>query len=231
MSRYLIRKDSFLGYWLFWSAAVWLVAMLATVPGAVILLMGMGTVVSASVAGNMIMGLYIGGMIGLVAGFFQHRLMKHYFYVNDKNWWQRSALAGIPAGLVIAIGNDAVMRLAQLWYCNGDSYCAAMYGDNFFTTVRDILPMTVFIGIVSVAQWSVLRRYVDDAWLWMLANVVGGVLFSIIFQSQGPVSGWLSATLAQGAVTGAVMLWLFLHRAQPLEAPVTGSGSVWDEAI
>src|SRR5262245_32817389 len=104
MPGYPIRKDSFLAYWLYWSAAVWAAAVIVTVAGAVILLMALGNFVTAGMAGTVVMGMYIGGMVGLIAGFLQHRLMKHYFFVNDKSWWRRSGLAGIPAGFLVAIG-------------------------------------------------------------------------------------------------------------------------------
>lgn len=231
MRQITIRKSGFLVNWLFWSVAVWAVAVVAIFPGSALLMMATGFFMLNGAMVNLLMGMYIGGVLGLVAGYLQHCLMKQYFFVTDKDWYRWSALAGILAGLVVVAGNEGLLWLAQRIYCQGETYCYAMYGQSVYTLLNNLLPMTVFIGMVSVAQWAVLRRYVDDGWLWVLANLVGGIVFAMLLNSQDSSGGWLGAVLAQGAVTGVILLWLFLHRAQPLETPAATAVSVWDEAI
>jgi Cu/Ag efflux pump CusA len=106
--------------------------------------------------------------------------------------------------------------------------------------------MPLFVGIVSVLQWMTLRYAVKQALLWVLANVVGGLIFSGMLWINAPRMdndiSWVApfiAVLGQAFVTGIVMVWLFEKLAYPIQdvddvEPLpkhTGPRSVWDEAI
>ncbi len=72
-----------------------------------------------------------------------------------------------------------------------------------------LLLMPLFALCLSAVQWWELRKRVHGAWLWMLANGVGGLVWSMLFlrnDSAHVLGFWL---LAQGAITGGALLWLF----------------------
>src|SRR5690349_8172263 len=96
---YTIRKDTFLLHWLFWSGAVWVVSGLVMLPGAIILILSLSFFAPSTFLTNLVATVYVGGMVGMVVGYTQHRLMQQFFFVNDRDWWRRSAMAGIPAAV------------------------------------------------------------------------------------------------------------------------------------
>lgn len=230
---YRIRKDMFLLHWLFWSGAVWVVSGLVMLPGGIVLMLVLSALAPNTFITNLIATVYVGGIVGMVVGYTQHRLMQQFFFVNDPDWWRHSALAGVPAALTMLILIEGAAALFRQLACGGTYYCYALTQNAFYETLMGLLPMTVFISVISLIQWRTLRRYVDDAWLWVLANAIGGVLFGMLYSSLGNASlvQLVLGALVQGAVTGAVLLWLFLHKAQPLETPRRAITSVWDEAI
>lgn len=80
--------------------------------------------------------------------------------------------------------------------------------------------MPIYVLCLSIAQWQILRQVAREAWLWILGNVVGGIVFSgVLFLNQPsaelPAYIWIVlglwglATLAQGAITGILILWLY----------------------
>ncbi|XWX04100.1 hypothetical protein VZO05_00830 [Aggregatilineales bacterium SYSU G02658] len=100
--------------------------------------------------------------------------------------------------------------------------------------------MPLFITPVAMCQWRVLRRAVNQAHLWVLANIAAGLsyaLIPVVFASE-PLLIVLLAPLAQSALTGMMLIWLFeryrIHN-RPAVAPVVARAkhapSVWDEAI
>lgn len=70
--------------------------------------------------------------------------------------------------------------------------------------------MLVFITILSAFQTVELRRYVRHAWLWVLANAVGGLLFgTVVFYGSESLLTLVLPVFAQAGITGGTMLWLF----------------------
>jgi hypothetical protein len=82
--------------------------------------------------------------------------------------------------------------------------------------------------------------------LWVLGNIIAGVVFSGLILRNQPDTYYGSdgsqmlmislAVLAQGLITGYVMLFLFEKKLMPMtpdghEEIVAGPKSVWDEAI
>jgi hypothetical protein len=187
---------------------------------------------------DFLMGLLIsvvgGGSIGFSVGTIQQYLLKNILLWTADRWRLASTLGGIAGGLCFVL-------LAYLT----DPYLYHMEETVAF------IAMPLYVTILSAIQYLSLRVAVRAGWLWVLANLVGGVVFSgFILRNSldaamwgelvSTLGLWAVATLAQGAVTGYVLLFLFERMAYPYEddskrdtrvpAPAHAQ-SVWDEAI
>jgi hypothetical protein len=177
-----------------------------------------------------------GAVIGFCVGMVQRWLLRRYLSWTADDWRRYSALGGAIgaciAALVYGFAHELMRRRTGYNYNQIDT--AAMV----------IMPL--FIGVVSVMQWLALRHAVRHALLWVMANVVGGLIFSGMLWVNGPRIdpdyAWIVpfiAVFGQSFVTGFVMLWLFERMAYPVHdelAPVPvpvsrGPRSVWDDAI
>ncbi|MGB1285187.1 MAG: hypothetical protein ACPG7F_01540 [Aggregatilineales bacterium] len=89
-------------------------------------------------------------------------------------------------------------------------------------SLSDVMPalMPLFMLCIGIGQYIVMRQHVQNAWLWIAGNFIGGLLFSNIFFSQTLVFmdvyivmalsvAWVLAGLAQGAIMVYVLLWLY----------------------
>jgi hypothetical protein len=179
-----------------------------------------------------------GAAIGFSLGAVQRWLLRRYLCWTADGWRRYSIIGGaLGAGVAaLAYGFARALIYRRTGYYPGSMDMAAM------------VLMPLFIGIVSVLQWMTLRYAVKQALLWVLANVVGGLIFSGMLWINAPRmdsdASWIAAFIAvlgQAFVTGIVMLWLFEKLAYPIQdvddvEPLTNINpnrprSVWDEAI
>jgi hypothetical protein len=179
-----------------------------------------------------------GAVIGFCVGMVQRWLLRRYLSWTADHWRRYSALGGAigacVAALVYGLAHELMRQRTGYSYNRGQADTAAMV----------IMPL--FIGVVSVMQWMTLRHAVRHALLWVMANVVGGLIFSGMLWVNGPKMdpdlAWVApfiAVLGQSFVTGSVMLWLFEKLAypiqdgedEPIKVHAHGPRSVWDEAI
>lgn len=152
-----------------------------------------------------------GGMVAFAVGLLQARVVKRYFRYELQHWKRATAIGGaiaIPVMLVVMIVLDAYM--ANNWQLR------EFGGFETMNMIMSIAPMTLYVSIMSVVQAFVLRKYVRDAWLWILANAVAGFMFSMVFVTafSPSVWNWLLAAVAQGAITGFAMLWMLQRLAK-----------------
>jgi hypothetical protein len=138
-------------------------------------------------------------VIGYFVGIFQRNLL-----VEELSWeiegWQRQTIIGAIIGAVLVVFGSLIP-----------------FGNGF--EQDSVLVMPLFVFGLSFAQWFSLRHESRDAWLWILGNVTGGIVFSslLLIHAQGFTSLdplfllvlWLVAATAQGLVTGIVMLYLY----------------------
>lgn len=78
--------------------------------------------------------------------------------------------------------------------------------------------MLFLFTLIGIAQYFKLRQYFDYAWLWVLANIVGGMMYlPFIHVSDLPqlVVMLTLAMLAQHIVTGVALLYLFQQDNEP----------------
>ncbi len=198
----------FLMWWLFASVFVWPVTII--IGGFAALALGTvlqsiffdASIYSATpeLIGTLGVGCFIGGVIGFSVGLMQRWVLRKCLYWEPYRWLRLSVLGGLVGGVVIALTIILV----------GDSY----YYYNFsFNGEIPMIWMSLIVLGISAGQWLSLRHRISGAWLWLLANGVGGLVWSFMFMRQtGDVDWfmvWLVSTLALGAMTGGTLLWLF----------------------
>lgn len=159
-------------------------------------------------------------VVGWSVGFLQKLVIEQRLEWSAEGWvfW---SVVGAILGLVVLIA--FITLFPRFTEQNGPSYL-----------------MPLFITPVAMCQWRVLRQAVTQAHLWVLANIAAGLSYALIptvFASE-PLLIVLLAPLAQSALTGMMLIWLFeRHRIhnRPAVAPVAARAkrppSVWDEAI
>jgi hypothetical protein len=176
-----------------------------------------------------------GAAIGFTVGSVQRWLLRRYLCWTADRWRRYSAIGGMIGAAVATLtyGFARALIYRRTGYYPGSMDMAMM------------VLMPLFVGVVSVLQWMTLRYAVKQALLWVLANVVGGLIFSGMLWINAPRmdsdSAWIAAFIAvlgQAFVTGIVMLWLFEKLAYPIHdgdeaEPMLPNRprSVWDEAI
>lgn len=220
MTRFNAAK--FVRGWMLNSLAVWFLFIPLVIAS---LMIGSGIIqLSASLFGEAfiltqfmhVAGLFIlpGAIIAWCMADAQHEQLNHLPGWNFSGW-QTVSIAGGIAGSLLVYGAFMLMRHSSeqtLW----------------------MLVMPLFMAGMGLSQTIILARYSRQAWLWVLANGVSGLIFSGVLFLNPPAAGlpgpvamiglWVIATLCQSALTAYVMLWLYDERAyDPDEdlAPVT----------
>lgn len=237
MDEYQIKSRPFLARWIMYSVFVW--------PMAIFCLGLSGFAVSIIAASfqqfplaNPLFSIVraaavpmLGATVGYCVGLLQRGLLRQRLYWAADHWRAASTAGG-------AIGAVAVLGLLSL---SADH--RSIYGDDaiFFWV------MPLFALCLSAAQALRLRHAVRAAWLWVVGNLAGGMVFSgFVFLNEPDFNHlnyaflmlglWLLATAAQGAITGQIMLHLFQTQLLPMQPENASEAqakpqSVWDEAI
>jgi hypothetical protein len=194
-----INPNRFLRQWLISALCVWPVVGIACLtlwsPLALIFAMLGGyseyAIVSeiASLLSLLIMPSLV---IGFFVGNFQRNLLLDELFWNVEGWQRQSIIGAVFGGLLVILGS--FLQIERAWF----------------------YVMPVFVFGLSSAQWFSLRHESRDAWLWILANVAGGFVFSSLMPQsiQSPnlllfLIFWAMAAAGQGLITGVVMLYLY----------------------
>lgn len=139
-----------------------------------------------------------GALVGYIVGDAQSSIMRDTLRWWSPQWARRSAIGGLMGGVLVLALNyifDASISDHLQW----------------------VVSMPLFVLCLSIGQWSALRHMTADAWLWIVGNLTGGIIFSSLVFINAPVmqAPWLQfvwfvvAAAAQGAVTGYVIIWLY----------------------
>jgi hypothetical protein len=186
----------------------------------------------------------IGGVVGFAVGLLQKTVIKRYFHFTVYSWQRTTAIGGMIAAPVMALAIHGMTRALS------DNYWQ-FYESGYYSPLSSIIavmPMVIYVTVLSAIQVVILRRYVSHAWLWILANTTAGMMFSMLVNSayEPHVGNWILAAIAQGAVTGFAMLWLlhnlnkelateepqeFAYQHVPIDTEDPSDPSVWDDAI
>jgi hypothetical protein len=223
-----IKSWRFLGGWLVGSVLVYPMAgiALAAVLGLLSMLMNMFGIryiqyphplVQLVVAGGL--AALIGTVIGICVGIIQRTLLRRYLCWTADYWRRYTALGG-ALGAVLVVG--AFMAVSEL--------VPDHLAEQLTSEGLPLLTMPFFMAGVSFLQWRALRQATRGAALWILANIVAGIVFGgLIVMNQPPMYtrnystimlGLVSlAVLVQGLITGFVMMWFFERLAYPIGEP------------
>lgn len=240
---YRIKAFSMMAWWIACSIFVW---PLAAVSLAVTLLpLGFVLTIFEPAYGSpayqyyefvmlMIVAPIFGAVIGVSMNLLQNWVLrtKLYWAAYDwRKWTIMGSIVGAYAVLLAAYAADFLISGYHNW---------AM-----------VLAMPVFVTVISIFQYIPLRDAVKDAWLWVMGNAVGGIVFSGLLANNfstsyynrtselQQVGAMILAPLILGAITGYVMLFLFekkLLPMQPVPVPIPVEDpnrpkSIWDDAI
>ncbi|MEL6307387.1 MAG: hypothetical protein AAFQ52_04540 [Chloroflexota bacterium] len=205
------RNDApnrFLRHWLFHALVIWPIAAIASVitwlPVAVVAsMMGGYDNLTPIVNGISTIGLLTlpGMTVGYMVGDVQWRLMGDHLNWRQKGWVRMSIIGGLLGEWLMVAGT-------------------LLLANSLPERTQLMIMLPLFIVPLSIAQWWILRRTTRDAWLWILANVSGAMVFSGVFfmnpmfpfVSIEPLSSlllWLLAASSLGIITGIVLLWLY----------------------
>jgi hypothetical protein len=150
----------------------------------------------------------IGLLLGLIVGSVQKSLLQQKTDESWQGWIIASALGGI-IGLNITgftVGRQIMMLIATLTIPSKEAV--------FVLALQLLL---IPLATLGICQASILMRYVNGAWAWVLANVVGGIV--VVSLGVATATGAIIApfsvliivlalSAAPGIVTGFAMLWL-----------------------
>lgn len=241
-----INTNKFLRHWLLNSVTVWIYTMVMGVAVYFPLAMLFNIFSDSGPISELILILVAlfaflllpGAVVGYCIGEAQYGLLRDMLGWRLQHWRRMTTIGGM-------LGGSFVMLMLTI-----------MQPDQV-ENVGVLLVMPVMMFVLSSFQAWVLRHKVQPVWLWVLGNVVGGLAFSGVLFMNTPggddglaflfsvLSLWLLAALAQGFLTGYVMVWLY-ETVQPeselayapvpveIEQPIKNPNhkpSVWDDAI
>jgi hypothetical protein len=234
---YHIKAFSALGWWVVCSLFIWPLAVIALV----IVIVPLGMIYSAfepayysgyyelyQILGVIVAIPIVGAVIGASMSALQRWLLRSKLYWAADKWRMWSMLGGAAAAAVVAL----VMSLFE-----------PRWEDKAF-----VYMMPIFIGVVSAFQYLSLRHAVKDAWLWILGNVVAGLVFGGLLVNNQRIGYDTGSGLQQlvlislafsslGIITASVILFLFEKKLLPMQVEgledidPNRPKSVWDEAI
>ena len=133
-------------------------------------------------------------VLGLLTGFFQWLLLRR--YLPRIGWW----ILATFLGLLLATGVLSVLYTFIFQSTAADS--VRVLGTTFI----------VISGSMGFTQWLTLRKRINKAWWWILANVVGWILLGLA--NGRSIRGGLEIAafaLIPAVVTGFA-LWLLLSQ-------------------
>jgi hypothetical protein len=106
---------------------------------------------SAAFALILLLTMVIGAIWGWSIGVVQRWVLRRYFFWSAEMWVRASIIGGAVGAVLFSIINLA------------------------FAPTHNSLAVIIFLVCVSIAQWFVLRKTVQAAWLWILGMAISGL--------------------------------------------------------
>lgn len=203
-----VNPNRFLQHWLMHAITVWAISAVASLiawsPVAIVIsVLGQFDSLFFLVKIISTIAIFIipGAVIGYMIGDFQRNLVRDLLGWELQEWIRFSIIGGVAGGILVIIS-------------------MVLFGSHLSERIQLMLTMPLFILPLSACQWWILRPTSREAWMWILGNLVGAIVFSSLFFSTqtlpfpvvepiGNLLKWLFATGSMGVVTGVVMLWLY----------------------
>lgn len=128
----------------------------------------------------------MGLIFGMAASFIQERLIVRTFHFSIPYWYPLSILGWLLSGisLYVTVNQDSNALQIQLF---------------------------LFFLLPAICQWFGLRKFVQQGWMWILANAIGGLVFFTGLIMNTRADGLTALTIGGGLqtiITGAIMYWL-----------------------
>ena len=142
---------------------------------------------------DLIIALFIGGLMGMLMGTLQHLLLERWLG-QDVSQWVRLTLVGSMAGWGLLILFLEYVEQARRY------------------DLPDSLPFLILFVVPALVQWISLRNVVRLASLWIVGNAVANFIFInvILSSSYNDTFGAVSfGAMLSGVAMGIVMLALF----------------------
>lgn len=233
---YRIKPYSTLAWWIAGSFFIFPVVVVAV--GATMAFLSMVSILLSMVLPYALMDLLplllfpiIGGIIGFCMAVIQRWILRNRLYWAADNWVPWSTIGGAVGAIVLGL---FAMVLSPYLYMNlNESYY--------------LFAMPIFITVLAAFQMIALRHAVKQAWLWIISNFVGGLVFAGVIIRSMRVSYYgddfsiillsIFAVFALGMITGFTMIFLFEKKLLPMQVeasdpiPDDHIPSVWDNVI
>lgn len=152
----------------------------------------------------------IGLIVGLIIGNMQKTLLRQ----KTDEFWQGWVTASIFGGIIglnitgFTVGKQVMTMITSLTIPPQETIF-----------ILGLQLLVIPLTILGICQTFILMRYVHGAWVWVLANVVGGiVVFSLgIATATGVMIApfsiiviILALSFVPGIISGFAMVWLLL---------------------
>jgi hypothetical protein len=165
--------------------------------------------------GRAIFGAILGALLGVAMGFAQWLVLRR--YLASIRLWGIVTLIGTTVGLAVGW----VLRWIMLWVAynqQGDFY-QALHGEIGMVLGWSIAGI-IMGGTMGLLQWLILRRKVDKAALWIVANAIAmavalSVGWTIEREMLGDVGTAVSGAtggIFYSAITGTLLIVLLRNR-------------------
>lgn len=148
-------------------------------------------------------------------------------------WVVVLTLTGVLVGYIIGDAQRSTMRESLAWWSPDWAKASVaggllgvflvLMGQVLLTNADPLLLQLILLPLfalgLSAGQWLVLRDMAHQAWVWIAGNTSAAIVFGgLLLLNPSPFPGYFGmfiwfvvAAMAQGAVTGYVILWLYDH--------------------
>ncbi|MGJ5674124.1 MAG: hypothetical protein ACR9NN_11010 [Nostochopsis sp.] len=153
-------------------------------------------------------------LTGPILGVAQWLVLKR--YMRQTGWWVLTSTVGWYLGIPLTLITREILN----------PIIREMLLERFWSNV---INQSVTFTVLGVAQWLVLSRHFQQAWRWILASSVGGLvngaLVAILTLGLQTVAIKINAQMVSaiaystgwtgsGLVTGIMLVWLLANRYQ-----------------
>lgn len=235
---YTIKPYSTLAWWIAGSIFVFPVVVVAV--GATMAFLSMISLMASSFVPYALWDLasiaifpIVGGIIALCMAVIQRWVLRSKLYWAADNWVRWSMIGGAVGAIIVGF---------FIW-----TYDSYFYRN--FNEVAYLFAMPIFITTIALFQMITLRDAVKQSWLWVMSNLVAGLVFAGVVSRGTRLAGYgydgdlsilfaaIFSVFALGMITGFTIIFLFEKKLLPMQVDNDDdlasdrTPSVWDNVI
>lgn len=161
---------------------IWIVTHIGALLAAWWIIDSMGRFNPLDATNAMLMGLGMGIPVAVV----QYLVIRKLIHVDLRYWLPMSAIGWLMSGIVLHLTSTEF-------------------------PIEISLQILIFFLIPATLQSVILRQHIQNAWLWMLANAVGGIVLAFPITTTRSIEAIVltAGGILQTIVTGIIIFWLF----------------------